>query len=158
MIVFAGVILYVVDPIYGPCLVLGRELTGELNPFGGGPKSDNYKLEAAREFEEETMGMFCDTSAMYEKLTHANYYVNATSITFFCRLMMSLDELKTLQIVFQNVFKHFNKCTGYPEGYLEMTELVVVPLNSISQRQDLRPAFRDNLDSILRTFYTLEYI
>jgi hypothetical protein len=164
--IFAGVLLYFIHQ-HKYYFLLGRELTGELNPFGGGPKSSDMVTEAAREFEEETMGIFGSAESMISQIALSDCYQTSDVTIFFCRIDATVEQIVTLQHAFKNVYHHFSKCTvtqpliprgtylepcvTCPEGYLEMTELVIVPRLSV-ERYPLRGAFRDQLSELLPLF------
>ena len=148
--IFTGVALYTIQEgqVY---FILGKELNGELNIFGGGPKSSDYSLEAAREFEEETMGIFGSAEDILPYLSSCPKYQTDDVTIFLCRIEIIWDQLMILQQAFQNLYRHFSKCSICPEGYLEMTDILFVPKDQI-ETYNLRPAFRRQLSSLLKIF------
>jgi hypothetical protein len=154
MLRFAGVLPYFLSRTGQVVFVLGRELNGLWNPFGGGPESADILREAARECEEETMGFFGSKEQIALRLVSSIFYQTPTSITYFLRLYLNdIGEAQLVVDAFRSAYQHLKRCNGCPEGYLEMNLIgLFTPEQLVDEIDTLRPEFRANLNGILEKF------
>ena len=142
---FAGILPYFLDmgKIY---YILGNEKDGSgWNPFGGSPESSNLRFEAAREFEEETMGFFGNKDVIYNLLEFCPYYFNDKIILYLLKLDLTKSQAEVLCDSFKNVYSHFNFC-DCPNGYLEMDKIDIFTFDDlIASKNILRKEFQEIL-------------
>jgi hypothetical protein len=150
MLRFAGVLPYFVTPS-GTYFICGHDTDG-WNAFGGGPDSTSYTREAAREFEEETLGIFGNRDEVYLELIGSPYHVTPNSIIFFLKLYVSLEEAWVFVKAYNNVYKTLSKCRC-PSEYREIDKIEIFTENTL-HNASLRPAFRDDLSGLLRSFHS----
>lgn len=123
--------------------------------FGGDPEGESVILGGAREFFEESMGMFGNVNQIAKKLKTATRVKVLEGVMF----LFEVHYDKNLPMTFKNVYKYMNLAypqSDYEHGYLEKTGVKWVSLrdlkNAVKER-DYR--YRKEFISSCKTMFKI---
>lgn len=110
----------------------GWDGSGKWSDFGGAPEDEGPLMGAAREFYEETMGIFGTLTDVVEMLKKGKRYTVPGGYTY----MIKMKYDKNVPILFERIHRYFLQCSkehkrkkGYmgipscPDGLFEKTDV-----------------------------------
>jgi hypothetical protein len=138
----------------GISFLLGKE-KGAWSDFGGSPDHitefniKNYRLEAARECEEETMGLLGNAQKISKYLNH--YFETSLAIIF----LLKIEYDPTLPIFFKRFYDYGSKCHTGCDGYYEKDEIKWFRMDEIRQHRNIK--FRSKFNIFIKNVIENDY-